>query len=423
MREDFLHYIWRMKSFNLDSLTTTSGDKIQLINNGEYNKNAGPDFLNARLKIGTTLWAGNVEIHLKTSDWIKHQHQNDPAYDNVILHVVLEEDLKIKRKTGAIIPCLELKERISPKLQANYLRLLSSEHWISCEYHLHKINLLTKKLWLDRILVERLEEKTQSISELWNQNKSDWEETFFQCVAKSLGTKVNAQAFEILSRICPLGLLRKHKENLFQLEALLFGQAGMLEKNFEELYPNQLKKEYSFLREKYSLKQMDLVNWKYLRLRPANFPSVRIAQLAKLIFQSNHLFSKVLAVQNIKEIENMLSLKISNYWEKHYRFDKISVKRKKSLGKSTIHLISINTIVPFLFFYGKMKDEQRFKDLAFRLLQEIPAEKNTVIEGWTKLDMTSISAYETQALLQLKKHYCDNKRCTECNIGAALLRA
>ena len=242
MQEDFLHFIWRTKSFDPKRLTTTTGDPITLIEAGIYNVNAGPDFLDARLKIGDTLWAGNVEMHLKTSDWLKHKHQDDKAYDNVILHVVMEEDKKVVRKTGDTIPCLVLKDHIPKKLVGNYKRLLFNENWISCQNHIHTVSSITKKSWLDSLLVERLEQKTKRIEELWHRNLQDWETTCYQLIAMAFGTKVNAAPFEILSRILPLQLLNRHKDSRFQTEALLFGQAGFLAQDFEDIYPNKLKK-------------------------------------------------------------------------------------------------------------------------------------------------------------------------------------
>lgn len=424
MKEEFLHYIWRTKSFALSNLKSTDGEKIHPQYFGDYNTNAGPDFLNAKIKIGDTLWAGSVEIHIRSSDWYRHKHEINPAYDNVILHVVYDDDEDICRHFDQKIVCLELKNRIPKEVFENYTRLISNENWVACEQHIHKTNPITKGLLLDRVLVERLEQKTKNIALLLKGNTGDWESTFYQVLAIGLGSKVNAPAFENLSRITPLKVLEKHKNNLFQIEALLFGQAGMLAgKKFEEDYPRKLQKEYAHLQKLYSLNPMAEVNWNFMRMRPANFPTIRIAQLAKLLYQTHHLFSKTLAVKNLEEIENMLRVKLSNYWDNHYRFNKASITRKKSIGKNMLHLLAINCITPFLFYYGRNKKEQKFKDLAIRLLQEIPAEKNSIISKWSQLQMECISAYESQALLHLKKNYCDQKRCTECSIGVQILRA
>ncbi len=422
MKEDLLHYVWRLQRFDSTELQTTEGQPIRIQMIGEHNHHSGPDFTNARIEIGKTLWAGNVEMHLNASDWTKHKHQSDPAYDNVILHVVLDEDEKISRQNGSLIPCLELKKRISSKLSKVYQKFLHNEYWIPCQHHFYEVGRMTKVLWLDRLLVERLECKTIVIENRLQDNTNNWEATFYQILAKNFGVKVNAEPFERLARTLPLTILGKHKNDLFQIEALLFGQSGLLEGDFEDEYPNRLKKEYEFLQKKYQLTPMEKTNWRFLRMRPANFPTIRIAQFAQLIFQSTHLFSKMLVAKNIREIENMFELKLSNYWQTHYVFDKESVKRNKSLGKSAIHLFIINTITPFLFLYGKWKGEEEYKDRAFQLLEEVPAEKNNIITKWEELGMIPKSAYETQALLQLKNEYCGKKRCLECSIGCGILK-
>ncbi len=422
MKEDFIHYLWRLKRFDLHNLSTTKGEKIIIQNGGEHNTNAGPDFLNARIQIGETLWAGNVEIHIKSSEWTKHQHHKDKAYNNVILHVVFEEDKTAFRENGEAIPCLELAKRIPPNLSTSYIKLVNNEYWIPCQHQFHTVKEITRNIWLDRLLVERLEQKTAYIKEVLNRNKNNWEETFYQILARNFGVKVNADPFELLARSIPLLTLAKHKSNLLQIEALLFGQAGLLAQDFEDDYPNQLKKEYAFLQQKYQLQAINTASWKFMRLRPANFPSIRIAQFATLIYQSVHLFSKVLAAQNVKEVENMFEVKLSNYWQTHYVFDKTSVKRKKTLGKSTIHLFVINTIAPFIFLYGQEKGEERFKEKALQFLEELKPEKNSIISKWQELGVEPTSAYQTQALLQLKNEYCKHKRCLECSIGNAILK-
>lgn len=422
MQEDFLHYLWRLKRFDLSQLQTTQGEPIEILAAGECNANSGPDFVEARIRIGDTLWAGNVEMHLRSSDWRRHRHQDDPAYGNVILHVVLEEDEPVFRASGERLPCLELRRRIAPGLAAIYRRLLSNAHWIPCQQQFFKIPALTRNLWLERLAVERLESKIQIIRERLQQNGRNWEETFYQFLARSFGVKVNADPFEQLARQLPLTLLLKHKASLFQVEALLFGQAGLLPDNLADEYPRRLLKEYLFLQRKYGLSPMPGVGWKLLRLRPANFPTIRLAQFATLIFQSGHLFSKTLAAQTTKEIENMFEVRLSNYWKNHYVFDKLSPRQTKVLGRTTIHLIIINTIVPFLFLYGQERHEKRYQEKAFRFLEELPPENNNIIEGWKVLGMEPETAFQTQALLELKSRYCDRRRCLQCAIGNAILR-
>ena len=421
IKEDFLHYLWRLKRFPITNLKTTEGEPIQIINVGEHNTHAGPDFTNARIKIGTTLWAGNVEIHILSSEWIRHQHEKDKAYDNVILHVVLEEDQPIFRQNGERIPCLELKKMIPPKLSKMYLKLLNNEYWIPCQHQFATVPQITKNIWLDRLLVERLEHKIKLITQSLENNRYDWETSFHQQLARNFGVVVNMDPFELLAKSIPLNILAKHKNNLLQIEALLFGQAGMLEKSFVDDYPKKLQKEYLFLQKKCQLKSLRSESWKLLRMRPANFPTIRIAQFAYLFFQSNHLFSKILAAKNVKELEHMFVVKVSPYWHTHYIFDKISPKRKKTLGKSMIHLLIINTIVPFLFAYGKHKAAENYVDKAMQLLEELPPEKNNQITKWKNLGLEPTSAYQTQALLELKKKYCAEHRCLSCAVGHVVL--
>ena len=422
LKEDFIQYLWRAKKIYLHDLKTTEDEAIEIIETGRHNTNAGPDFLDAKIKIGEIVLVGNIEMHLRSSEWIKHKHQHDLAYQNVILHVVLVEDEVIYHRNKSRIPCLELRSRIPPKLSKTYLKIINNEAWIPCQHLFHKVPAIQLALWLDRLLVERLQRKTAYIAERLAATQNDWETCFFQLLCRNFGTKVNAEPFEWLARTIPLNLLAKHQDRLLHIEALLFGQAGMLEREFTDAYPNKLKKEYQFFKKKYDLEPIHIASWKMLRLRPANFPTIRIAQLAVLIFKSRHLFSKSLAATNIKEIENMFNLNVSAYWKTHYTFDKATVERKKTMGKSTIHLLVINTIAPFLFIYGKKKGEQRYKDHALKLLEEIPAERNKIIARWKELGVTPTSAYETQALLELKNNFCDQKACLSCTVGHQVLR-
>lgn len=422
MQEDLLHFAWRLKRFDLSDLHTTDGHTIEILHFGEANRDAGPDFLNARIRIDDTLWAGNVEMHLKASDWDLHRHGEDRSYDNVILHVVLEEDQDIARASGEKIPCLELKRRIPNRVSRIYKSLLDNEYWIPCQHQFFQVPAGVKQMWLDRLLVERLEKKTTEMVRRLELNKYDWELTFYQLLARNFGMRVNGDAFEQLARSLPLQTLWQYKNRLFRLEALLFGQSGMLDVDFTDDYPKKLQEEYRFLKHKHQLKPMAGHQWKFLRMRPANFPTIRIAQFAMLLHQSNHLFSKMLAAQQLVEIEHMFELKISNYWRDHYTFDKPSRKRQKTLGKTAIHLLIINTIAPLLFLYGNWKQEERFKDRALQLLEALPPEKNHIIEQWKNLGLSVDSAYTSQALLQLKNSYCDRKACLQCAVGNAILK-
>ncbi|MEM6316162.1 MAG: DUF2851 family protein [Bacteroidota bacterium] len=422
MREDFLHYLWRTKRFDLNSLQTTEGETVEIGVFGKHNSHAGPDFLEAKIKIGDTLWAGNVEMHVRSSEWIAHQHQNDKTYGTVILHVVFEEDEPIYRENGERIPCLELRKRIPPKIIQTYQKIVHNEHWIPCQHHFYNVSELTKNAWIDRLLVERLEQKTVHIEERLRYNKNAWEETFYQILARNFGVKVNAEPFELLATATPLHLFAKHKNSLFQIEALLFGQAGLLEKLWLDDYPKSLRKEYQFLQKKYKLQPLKGESWRFMRMRPANFPTIRLAQFATLIYQSSHLFSKILEAESIRELQKLFKVSLSDYWLDHYVFDKVTATRNKSLGKSTVQLLIINTIIPFLFLYGTRQSISAYRDKALGLLEEIAPEKNSIIDGWKILGLAPESAYETQALLQLKNEYCNVKRCLSCAVGSSILR-
>jgi len=423
MKEELLHYAWRMRRFHHRHLLTTDGQPVAILRPGQHNIHAGPDFLDARLRIGETLWAGNVEMHLRSSDWLQHRHQDDPAYDNVILHVVFEDDQPIARGSGGLIPCLEMKGRISRRLAAHYQRLMQNEAWVPCASALSSVSRLTRNLWLDRLAVERLEEKSDLITRQLHHNQHDWEATFYQSLARSFGSKVNGDPMEMLARQTPLLLLKKYRHSLFQMEALLFGQSGLLEQQaWEEEYPRRLLQEYRFLQRKHGLAPMPVQAWKFLRLRPANFPTIRIAQLAALVHQTDSLFSKVLAARDVKELEHLLDVKLSNYWWDHYTFGKASVRQAKALGKSSVQLLIINTIAPFTFLYGRHKKDSRLQERAMELLEALPPEANSVIRRWKSLGMDAKSAYQTQALLQLKSEYCDPRRCLQCAIGNAILK-
>lgn len=423
MNEAFLSYLWKFRLYKNENLQTTEGESIEVLQTGEQNHQSGPDFFNAKIKIGNTIWAGNVEIHTIASDWLKHQHQTDDAYDNVILHLVYEPDIAIKRKDGTNIPTLSLFKRIPPMLHQNFLYLDSSKDWIPCQEQITQIDNFTISTWLDRLLIERLERKINPILQVLQKNQNSWETTFYYFLARTFGGKVNSAPFQLLSKSLPMTVLAKHKNQLFQIEALLFGQSGLLNnKTFEEDYPNALLKEYRFLQKKFNLTPLQGHSWKFARMRPPNLPTIRIAQFATLIHQSSSLFSKVLATQKLTDFYHLFEVQLSDYWLTHYVFDKTSKQRNKSLGKSTINSILINTVVPMLFVYGKKQGEHDFSDRALKLLEELQAEKNSIIEKWTALGLKPKNAFESQSLLQLKNEYCSQKRCLECVIGNKLIR-
>jgi hypothetical protein len=422
MVEEFLHYIWNLKLFNTLNLTTTKGEKLEIIKSGILNTDAGPDFFNAQIKIGNTKWAGNVEIHVNASDWNKHNHQHDVAYNNVILHVVFNDDVIVNRLSGEAIPTLELKEKIDNKLYERYLNFKESKDWIPCEKQISSTSVLTVNSTIDKLLLERLERKSISIVNSLKLNNYNWEETFYRHLARNFGFNVNAEPFELLAKSIPSVVIAKHKNSLFQIEALLFGQSGLLNEHFKDKYLCDLQNEYVYLKQKFKLNSIDAHLWKFLRLRPVNFPTIRLAQFAGLIYRSSHLFSKIMETENLGTLKLLMNTDVSEYWQTHYVADKSSPEKTKHLGDEAINNIVINTIVPFLFVYGRQKNEEKYIDRALLFLEQIPGEQNAIIKKWKILNMPVNTAYLTQALLQLKNEYCSHKKCLSCAIGNELIK-
>jgi len=422
MNEDFLHYIWKYRLFDSKTLATASGETIDVIKPGEHNHDGGPDFQNARIKIGNTTWAGNIEIHLNASDWLKHNHHKDKSYDNIILHVVYNNDFSVLRLNKETIPILELKDLIPQQIFRKYKNIINSKQWIPCQGLIRQADPLIVATWMERLLVERLEKKSDSVEQSLHLLKNNWEQAFYIHTARNFGFKLNSIPFEMLAKATPLANLGKHKNNLIQVEALLFGQAGLLVKNSQEKYSALLQQEYTVLKQKFNLTPVSGHLWKFLRLHPSGFPTIRIAQFASLIHKSTHLFSKVIEARKLSEIENLFDSECSEYWQTHYVFGKESPKRSKKLGKSAIDNIVINTIVPFLFIYGIKKKEDKYKESAIRFLEQLEGEKNSVITKWKLLGIPARTASNTQALIELKNNYCNNKQCLNCGIGNYLLK-
>lgn len=419
MTEEFLQFVWKYRLFKDENLYSTNGDKIEILDIGKHNQNAGPDFFDARIKINDVLWAGNIEIHLKSSLWYVHNHHHDPSYNNVILHVVFQNDTDIlinERK----LPVLLLQ--LSSNLIENYNSLMSSKKWIPCYDEISSVESFFVKNWLDRMILERLERKSTEVKSIFESNKNSWEETFYQLVARCFGMKVNADPFQQLAQALPLRVLARQKNSLLQIEALLFGQAGMLSECQSDDYYLALKAEYEHLSNKYKLKSMPFHRWKWLRLRPGNFPTIRIAQMAALIHKSSSLFSKIIENPDYNHIRNLFDVQVSKYWEEHYRFGVQSELKSKKLGEMAIHSIIINSIVPILFYFGEQLENLEIKEKAVLLLEDIPAEKNSVIEKWQKCGVQIKSAWHSQALLQLKANYCDEFKCLQCEFGNRIIR-
>jgi len=420
MSEYFLQYIWKHNLLDKTSSRTINGDTIEIIATGNQNLNSGPDFLDARIKINNTLWVGNVEIHKSSSDWRKHQHNKDKAYNNVILHVVEHHDEISLNEKGCKIPIFILKYPM--QIKANYKQLLENERWVACEGLVQAIDIFSKEYWLNKLTIERLEEKANFIMNKLEQSKYNWEEVFYVLIARNFGFKVNAEPFERLARALPLRCLAKHKNNLFQIEALLFGQAGFLEQDCSDKYFLSLQKEYLFLQKKFGLKPIEKHNWKFMRLRPVNFPTIRIAQFAQLIHKSSNLFSQLLEQNSVKGLAKYFDVEALAYWNIHYKFGVESAEKSKKLGKYSINTIIINTVIPLLFVYGKHKGDYKMQDKALALLESIPAENNAIIKNWNKTGISSQNASYSQALLQLKNKYCDKKKCLDCLLGNKIIR-
>ncbi|SHJ81932.1 Protein of unknown function [Tangfeifania diversioriginum] len=420
--EEFIHFIWENRLFHNKSLKTQSGEKVEIIQTGRRNTNAGPDFFNAQVKIDDTLWAGNIEIHKKASDWEKHNHSSNKAYENVILHVVEEADKSTFRMNGTQIPTLVITW--PEQFTRNYRKLLDSKSWIACQEQFHQVDPVLLRLGFNRLMIERLENKTGEIEKRLIENKNNWNETFYQMLARMFGFKVNAVPFELLAKAVPMQILAKHKSNLFQLEALLFGTSGLLhEELIGDEYFIKLRDEYSFLYKKYNLKTVEPHLWKFMRLRPVNFPTIRIAQLAHLIQKSQGLFSKIIETDNLPGLKNLFEVKASDYWDSHYRFNKNTTRSQpKELGETSINTLIINVVAPFLFVYGEKQNQEHLKNRALDFLEQLPAEKNSIVKNWEVLGIQPRSAFETQALIELKTHYCEPKKCLNCQIGNKLVK-
>ncbi len=420
MKESILHFVWQSKLFLPLGQVTTDGEAVEVVHTGFHNTDAGPDFFNAKVKIGDTLWAGNVEMHVRSSDWYRHNHHTDKSYNSVVLHVVREADVEVLSQNGNRIAQLVLK--YPEHIERNYRELKEKQAPIACADKLAEVPHIFIRSWEYALLTERFKEKINIIERLLDHTQHHWEECFYITLARNFGFRTNADAFEKLAKSLPQHILAKHKDNLMQIEALLFGQAGLLPSSPDDDYARQLVEEYAFLKHKYKLSgQIDKSHWKLLRLRPTNFPHVRIAQFAALVHSSSKLFSKIVERPEISYLQTLFDCTPSDYWSHHYTFRPSDTKRVKKLGQQSIQTILINTVIPFLFCYASHRGDQHLKDRAVRLLEELPPEHNAVISLWHSIGIECLSAYDSQALLHLKKHYCDKKDCTRCRIGHKVL--
>ena len=418
LSEELFQHIWALRLFKQDHLVTTSGETVQILYPGLHNRHGGPDFSGARIRIGSTLWVGQVELHLKTSDWFRHGHQHNPQYGRIILHVVFVHDMPAARLPD--VPCLELQQHISKLLLRRYEQLRVLSPFVPCAGQAAQVPPLTWLSWKERLLAERWERKTGNLRAWLQSSHNNWEEVCYRAVAQSYGMPVNDQPFLQLAQSLPYLTLMRYRHQPAAVEALLFGQAGMLEEPPADVYALQLQSVFLHLQHKYRLIPMAPHCWNWLRMRPAAFPAMRLATFAALLQQTPHLFSRIVEAATLAELEQLFSVQPSAYWHTHYRFGQ-QVPRTNRPGKQAVHGILINTVLPLLFLYGQEKQLKHYQEKALQFLQQLPAEKNSITSNWTKLGITQASALDSQALLQLKQYYCNEKKCLHCAVGVKII--
>ncbi|WP_440122392.1 DUF2851 family protein [Tenacibaculum sp. Ill] len=421
MKEEFLHFLWQYKLFNKASLISVKGEIVEVIDSGSQNTNSGPDFLNAKLKIDEQLWVGNVEIHIKSSDWYAHHHEKEVNYDAVILHVVWEHDADVFMKNNHPIPTVELQSFVQKEVLANYKKLfLKEQRWILCEKQIAETSSFILNNWLERLYFERLENKSVVIKELLQKSNNNFEAVLFQLLAKNFGLKVNGEAFLQLAQSFDFSVLRKVRFSEEQLSALLFGQAGFLEQELEGTYYLQLQKEYAYIRHKYRLKPIAKHRFQFFRMRPNNFPTIRIAQLIALYNKYQNLFSRLIDINKVEDFYDLFTGEVNDFWKTHYTFESESKKSDKRLTKSFVDLLIINTIIPLKFVYEQARGEVDQEGL-LQLIKQLKPENNSIINKFLELKIKANNAFESQALLELKNNYCVGKRCLNCKIGSFIM--
>lgn len=421
MTEEFLHYIWQYRLYT-PTLVLQTGEQVEVLHPGIHNTDSGPDFFNAKIRIGETTWAGNIEIHIQSSDWKRHNHQHDKNYDTVILHVVWRDDMPVFRNDLSQIPTLELDTLYNENSWKNYLSFMASQKWIPCDTMITRVDPFLRNAWSDRVLIERLERKSLQVEHILALTKNDWSHTFYRLLAHNMGFKLNNQAFEMLAQSLPYPFLAKHADDLFQVEAMVFGQAGLLGGSFADEYPQKLKKEYDFLKSKFELTPIDAHLWRFMRLHPGNFPTLRLAQFASIIHHSQSIISELFNSNDVNKYRKLFGAEASEYWTTHYTFDKPSASRRKTFGQSSIDLLLINLVAPILLAYGRRRSDTEITEKPIDMLMQLKGEENSIISKWAALGMDVSTAANTQALLELKTNYCDAKKCLDCRIGNELLK-
>lgn len=422
MKEDFISYLWKNCLLQQEGLFTTDNERVRIIDPGMVNDDAGPDFFTSKVMINSTLWVGNLEIHVLSSDWYRHAHHLDPAYDNIILHVAYSHDRDVYNSQGKRISCVEIKNHFHTHLLRNYMQLTNARSWVPCQNSLHTTDGFILRSWFTRLLAERLERKSEEIRQFLHYFAGDWEKTFYFMLARNFGLKVNASPFGLLIQRTPMRILHKNRDNQEVLEAILFGQAGMLDKIFHDEYPQRLQEEYAYRKKIYGLTPVDGALWKFCRMRPANFPTIRIGQIASLLHHREKLFERCMLATNKQQLAALLHVKASDYWTNHYQFDVPSAGTVKQLGPDTIENMLINTMIPMMFLFGKDTLKPALAEKAIDLMHEIGPENNLIIRRWRSSGVHAQNGAETQALIELKKNYCNPRKCLRCHIGNQIVR-
>ena len=424
MKEEFLHYLWKYNLYDVHKLVDNEGNRIEVLHPGEYNRDSGPDFFNARLRIAGLEWAGNVEIHIRASDFENHRHNSDPAFDNIILHVVAENDRQVFNSRGEEVLTATLE--FDPAVYGKYVCLVNNPFIIACQTSINELDPFYIRHWLGSLVIERLQEKAEHIIKIYSKTGNDWDETFYRLLSRYFGFRVNTEPFEMLASALPFRIIRKHSDDLFRLEALLFGTAGLLDEGLfreavDDAYYLNLIKEYKILSSKYSLHPVHGWLWKFARLRPANFPTIRISQLAAMLSTTGGLFSRTLEARDIKTLRSLFEVTASGYWDDHFVFGKKSRNYTKAAGSQAADILLINAVIPVLFVYGRSRDSLEICDRAVSFLEELDPEDNSIIDEWKTTGIEPDSAFISQALIQLRNCYCRKRRCLDCRLGARLI--
>lgn len=419
--EKLMQYVWKHRLWRSEDMVTNTGKKVRVVDPGLLNTDAGPDFFNAKIEIDGHMWVGNVEMHYRATDWKRHRHDSDKAYDSVILHVVAKDDAPVRRTNGELIPQLVLE--VSPQFNADYASLVGATIEVPCATKIKQVPHLTIVEWVEGLAFERLHGKVERIHQLLDSFNGSWEDVCYVTLARNFGFGINNDAFERLARRTPLRLLGKHSDSVLQIEALLFGQAGMLDaqKPGMDSYYNQLCTEYAFLSNKFQLTPMEKESWKLFRIRPQNFPYRRIAMLAQFIEGGFRMMNRILEAEGEKEMRALFEVELSGYWTKHYTFGKPNERATATLSRSSINIILINTVAPLLYAYGELTGNYEMTDKAIKLLEDLRAESNSIVAHFVAYGIDCPDAFTSQALVQLKREYCDARKCIYCKIGHHLL--